>query len=165
MARATKSGLGVGGIRHGDLIVAALVAANPFGQIFDPSRNAIVAGPRLADESYADTVSLMADSADRRQDLVGANTTLAVVATNARLSKAGCKKVAQMAHDGLARTIRPIHTHLDGDAIFALSAGQVEADINLVGALAADVIAAGVLNAAYSAGPAYGLPAATFAMP
>ncbi|MCP5098305.1 MAG: peptidase S58 family protein, partial [Chloroflexi bacterium] len=88
----------------------------------------------------------------------GTNTTLAIVATNVKLSKTGVTKMAQMAQDGLARTIRPAHTHFDGDTIFGLSLGEKEADLSLIGALAADVLAQAVLTAVTAAEPLHGLP-------
>jgi L-aminopeptidase/D-esterase-like protein len=88
------------------------------------------------------------------------NTTLAVVATNACLTKAGATKMAQMAHDGLARTIRPVHTMIDGDIVFALSLGDKKADAGLAGAVAADVLSEAVVRAARAAEKLHGIPAA-----
>ena len=87
------------------------------------------------------------------------NTVIGVVATNARLGKEDVNKVAQMAHDGLARTIRPAHTMLDGDTIFALATGKRKAEVNIVGAFAAEVIALAIVRAVRKAKPAGGLPA------
>ena len=81
-----------------------------------------------------------------------------MVATNALLTKEGANKVAQMAHDGLARTVRPAHTMLDGDTIFSLATGEIEADVNLVGAYAAEAFAQAILRAVHTAAPAGGLP-------
>jgi L-aminopeptidase/D-esterase-like protein len=89
----------------------------------------------------------------------GGNTVIAVVATNARLDKAQATKMAQMAHDGLARTIRPAHTMLDGDTIFALATGQKKADVSTVGAFAAEALAQAIVRAVRAAKPAGGLPA------
>ena len=88
------------------------------------------------------------------------NTVIAVVAANARFSKAEAAKMAQMAQDGLARTIRPAHTMLDGDTVFALAAGRKKADVSIVGAYAAEVLALAILRAVKAAQPAGGLPAA-----
>ena len=88
------------------------------------------------------------------------NTVIGIVATNAHLDKDEISKVAQMAQDGLARTVRPAHTMLDGDTIFALSKGEQTADVNIVGAFAAEVFAQAVLRAVYAARPAGGLPCA-----
>jgi L-aminopeptidase/D-esterase-like protein len=89
----------------------------------------------------------------------GGNTVIAVVATNARFDKAQATKVAQMAQDGLARAIRPAHTMLDGDTVFALATGQRKADVSTVGAYAAEALAQAILRAVRAAKPAGGLPA------
>jgi L-aminopeptidase/D-esterase-like protein len=81
------------------------------------------------------------------------------VATNANFNKAQATKVAQMAHDGLARVVRPAHTMLDGDTIFTLATGQKKADVSTVGAYAAEVLAQAIVNAVKAAKPAGGLPA------
>jgi L-aminopeptidase/D-esterase-like protein len=90
----------------------------------------------------------------------GGNTVIAVVATNARFNKAQTTKVAQMAQDGLARTIRPAHTMLDGDTVFALATGQRKADVSTVGAYAAEALAQAIIRAVRAAKPAGGLPSA-----
>ncbi len=166
-ARATKAGLGSAAIRlAGGVIVAALAAVNAFGDVIDPQSGRILAGARhLDDGGFADTMAYLANAdslaiarlAEHRR---GQNTTLAVVATNASLSKSHMTKVAQMAHDGLARVIRPIHTMLDGDAIFALSLGEQRADVSVIGALAAEAVAQAVVNAVWAAEPLGGLPCA-----
>jgi L-aminopeptidase/D-esterase-like protein len=87
-----------------------------------------------------------------------ANTVIGAVATNAKLSKAEATKVAQMAQDGLARTIRPAHTMLDGDTFFALGTGQKKADLSIVGAFAAEVMSQAIIRAVQQAAPAGDLP-------
>jgi len=87
------------------------------------------------------------------------NTVIGVVATNARLDKEGVNKVAQMAHDGLARVVRPAHTMLDGDTIFALATGEHSADVTIVGAFAAEVFGQAILRAVRLARPVVGIPA------
>ncbi len=166
-SQATKAGLGSAGIKlDSGLIVAALVVVNAFGDVVDPRTGRIVAGARRPDgEGFADSMAYLAGAdnltiARLAKQQSGANTTLAVVATNAALTKNHTTKVAQMAHDGLARTIRPIHTMLDGDTIFALSLGDRRTDVSLIGALAADVVAQAVLNAVDAAEPLGGLPCA-----
>jgi L-aminopeptidase/D-esterase-like protein len=160
---ATKGGLGCASVQTpGGIVVAALAVANAFGEVRDPATGQIVAGPRNPEGGFFDTVQILVNVfgqtfAGPRQ---GSNTTLAVVATNAALTKSAATKVAQMGHDGLARTIYPVHTMFDGDTIFALSAGEKVADTNLVGALAADVIAQAVLAAVRAAESLGGLPAA-----
>ena len=120
MERAMKGGIGSASVRlDGGLVVAALAVANAFGHIRNPQTGGVLAGPRLEDGSLGDTVKLLPEvMANMRW---GENTTLGVVATNARLGKPQVTKIAQMAHDGLARAIEPVHTSLDGDVVFAAS--------------------------------------------
>ena len=163
MAQACKSGLGSASIAVANgVVVAALVIANPFGNICDWRTGAILAGARDPAGGFADPVAVMGGAFG--QDIARAfgesNTTLAVVATNARLDKPAITRVAQMAQDGLARAIRPIHTLIDGDVVFALSYGDLQADVNLIGALAADVLADAIAAAARAAESAPGLPSA-----
>lgn len=162
--QATKGGLGTASINvAGGIVVAALTAVNAFGHVYDPQTQQIIAGPRKPmTGGFVDSVkfaqSRIGQTATRFAS--GSNTTLAVIATNVKLDKVQVTKVAQMAHDGLARCIRPIHTGFDGDTIFALSQGDKRADLSLVGALAADVLVEAVLSAARAAESAYGVPAA-----
>ncbi|MEZ4716445.1 MAG: P1 family peptidase [Caldilineaceae bacterium] len=115
--------------------LGALVAVNAFGHVVDPDTGAIIAGARQPGGGFVDTVAAAQSWVGRTlAQLRRTNTTLAVVATNARLDKAGATKVAWMAQDGLACAIRPAHTHFDGDTVFALSTGDVQADLSLVGA-------------------------------
>jgi L-aminopeptidase/D-esterase-like protein len=93
-------------------------------------------------------------------DFPTSNTVIGVVATNATLTKEQTNKVAQMAQDGLARTVRPAHTMFDGDTIFALSTGAIKGDVNIVGAFAAEALAQAILRAARTARPIAGLPSA-----
>lgn len=160
VGRAMKAGAGTAAIRAGDLVVAALVVVNAVGDIVDPRTGEVIAGARSEDgKSLVDVRSLL------RQGLVGRagaleNTTLGVVATNAELTKTQAKRVAQVAHDGLARTIVPVHTPADGDALFVLATGEVaDADLLTVGELAAEAVAAAVLRAARQAAGLPGLPA------
>jgi len=163
-AQATKTGLGSASRVVGDdIVISALVAVNAFGDVYDPKKQQIIAGARHPQGGFADSLKVLEHgvSASNMADVAAiSNTTLAVVATNVALTKAEATKMAQMAQDGLARTIRPIHTHFDGDTIFALSYGNKQADINLVGALAAEVLAEAVINAAMFAEPLHGLPSA-----
>jgi L-aminopeptidase/D-esterase-like protein len=159
--RAMKSGLGSAAVRlSGGLIVGALVAVNPFGDVVDPRNGEILAGAREPDsDAFANTLTVMKRSPSRGKADVTSNTVIGVVATNALLSKEQAGKVAQMAQDGIARTVRPAHTMFDGDTLFAVSTGQVAADVNLVGAVAAEVIAETVLRAVQTADGVGGLPA------
>jgi L-aminopeptidase/D-esterase-like protein len=171
MKQAMKSGLGSSSLEvKGGIVVGALVAVNTFGDVVDPASGRIVAGARSQHKPirtgspgfFADTLQVMKARAGRSgsEHSVNENTLIRVVATNVALDKVQANKVAQMAHDGLARTIRPAHTMLDGDTIFALSTGRRKADVNLVGALAAEVLAQAILRAVRAAQPAGGLPTA-----
>jgi len=162
--RAMKGGIGSAAIRMPDgLIVAALVAVNAAGDIIDPASGKVVAGVRTPDgKSLADARALLTSGALRQPARIGENTTLAVVATNATLTKTQATKVAEMAHDGFARAIYPSHTMGDGDTIFALAAGTLtgSADVSRVGALAAQVVADAIVRAARQATGIPGYPAA-----
>ena len=144
--QASPTGLGSVALElAGGLVVAAIMAVNPFGDVVDEAGR-ILAGARAPDSRFADTLAVMRGAARPDIDDPGA-TVIGVVATNARLDKEQINKVAQMAHDGLARAIRPAHTMFDGDTIFALATGEVVADVNLVGAFAAEVTAEAIRRA------------------
>ncbi|WP_312108442.1 P1 family peptidase [Brevibacillus reuszeri] len=157
-ANAMKSGLGSASITlPNGLVVGALVAVNAVGHVMEPENGQILAGPRDDEGNIKDSVEVM--KAHTFSPIPpGTNTTIAVVASNATLTKAEAKKVAQMAHDGLARTIRPIHTMFDGDTIFAVATGGIETSVDLIGTLSADVLAEAVIQAVKSAKAAGGLP-------
>ncbi len=160
--RAMKAGIGSAArVLPSGLIVAALVAVNAVGDVIDPNTGAVVAGARTADgRGLADVRdALRRGLIGERSD--GQNTTLAVVATNARLDKAQVNKIAQMAHDGFARAIYPVHTPSDGDAIFSLATGEYEgpAGVLLIGALVADVVAEAIVRAVRAAEGIPGYPA------
>jgi L-aminopeptidase/D-esterase-like protein len=169
-AGAMKSGLGTASIDiGGGIIVGAIVAVNAYGDVVDPQTGQIVAGARTvkagpltlgAPGYFADTLATMKTFAGRMIEgfAMRSNTVIGVVATNAKLTKPEANKMAQMAQDGLARTIRPAHTMLDGDTIFALATGQKNADVSLVGAFAAEVFAEACLRAVRAAASAGGLP-------
>ena len=162
--QAMKAGIGSASLDLGSgVVVAALAAVNAFGDIIDPTSGKIIAGARLPGETFsgfADTLQLFRALIGKKglQFGRGENTVIGVVATNARLSKDHVNKVAQMAHDGLARTVRPAHTMLDGDTIFALATGEHEVDVNVIGAYAAEAFALAVLRAVHAAEPLGGLP-------
>jgi len=171
MGQAMKSGIGTASLDiGGGLIVGAIVAVNAFGDVVDPNSNEILAGTRsttlgplkLGTSGYfADTLNSLTTLPGRTVMKLAArsNTVIGVVASNARFDKAATCKVAQMAQDGLARCIRPAHTMMDGDTIFALSTGKKQADISTVGAWAAEVLVLAILNAIRAAQPSGGLPA------
>ena len=155
--RAMKGGIGTALIELPDgLQVAALMAVNAVGDIYDPTTGALVAGVRSADgRRVVGAHALLREPAPDPPG--GENTTIGVVATNARLDKAQLGVVARMAHDGLARAVRPAHTPVDGDTIFALATGSLEgpAELLRIGALAADVTAEAIVRGVRAAS---GLP-------
>ena len=172
LAGAMKSGIGTTSLEIGSGVkVGAIAAVNVFGDVIDPETGQIIAGARVVQKGpvkigkgpyFADTLCVM-------ESLIGRtvlgfmsreNTAIGIVATNAKLNKEQINKVAQMAQDGLARTVCPAHTMLDGDTIFALATGEKKADVNIVGAFAAEVFAQAVLRAVRTAKPAAGLPCA-----
>jgi L-aminopeptidase/D-esterase-like protein len=162
--RAMKSGIGTAAVTTGQgLVVAALVAANPYGSIVDPSTGRVVSGARTADGKAMVPVSELSRLLQQSATGTPENTVLGVITTNARLSKAQARKVAQMAHDGVARAVYPAHTPADGDTIFTLATGRFEgkADVMLVGALGAEVMADAILRAARTASGIAGYPSAT----
>ncbi len=147
-----KGGLGTMVIDLGDsLFVGALFAVNCFGDVIDPDSGQILAGARkLPENQFVDTMQVL------KRGVSGfswqGNTVIGVVATNATLTKETANKLAQMGHDGVARTIRPAHTMYDGDTIFALATGQHPvSDVNLIGAYAAEAVAQAIVNAIQSA--------------
>ena len=160
MKRAMKGGIGSFSVAlAGGATVAALVAVNAFGDVRDPATGKIVAGARRApgDAAFADTEAQMKRGA-ARGGIPGANTTLAVVATDARLTKTGAAKLAQLAGLGMARTIYPVNTMFDGDVVFALSLGERAADVNTLGIAAAEAVAEAVLRAVRTAPTLGGIP-------
>jgi L-aminopeptidase/D-esterase-like protein len=160
--RAMKSGVGSAAITMTDgLVVAALVVANPLGDVIDPATGKIVAGVRAANgPGFADARVLVRSGAPR-PGRGGGNSTIGVVATNARLSKAQATYLAQLTDDGYARAIWPVHTMVDGDTVFAVATGTKPGDPDLIslGALAADVMATAVVRAATQATGLPNLPA------
>ena len=161
MAACMKSGMGSCAIQLGELKIGAVVALNAFGDVFDWRTGKQIAG-LLSEDGTAlrSTTEAMAASIQTVENRFVGNTTLAVVATNAVFEKAALCKIAGMGHDGLARTIRPVHTSVDGDSVYAVSVGSVRADQELVGTLAAEMVSEAVVRAVRSAESAYGYPAA-----
>jgi L-aminopeptidase/D-esterase-like protein len=160
-ARAMKAGLGSAAISlGGGLLVGALVVANPFGDVVDPATGEILAGTRkLHSAEMANTLDVMRGLVGKAALRFASSTVIGVVATNARLTKEEANKVAQMAQDGIARTVRPAHTLFDGDTLFALATGNRRADVNLVGAYAAEAVAQAIVRGVRAAEGAGGLPA------
>jgi len=170
MGLAMKAGLGTASISiGGGIVVGALVAVNGWGDVIDPQTGQIIAGLRSGKagllrvgkkDYFADTLSMMKSPTGRGLLALAAraNTVIGVVATNAGLTKAGATKVAQMAQNGIGRTIRPAHTMLDGDVIFALATGTRKVDVSTIGAFAAEAMAEAVVRAVISAKSAGGVP-------
>jgi L-aminopeptidase/D-esterase-like protein len=168
-----KSGIGTASVDlGGGVVVGALMAVNAFGDVVENGKT--IAGVRSAELGpvhigapgyFADTLAVMRNLVGKAIMALAArgNTVIGVVATNARLDKEETNKVAQMAHDGLARVIRPAHTMLDGDTIFALATGEKAVDVNIVGAYAAEVAAQAILSGVRAADGVPGWPAAQHA--
>ncbi|MEE8160483.1 MAG: P1 family peptidase [Acidobacteriota bacterium] len=159
--RAMKAGLGSAALRVDRLTVAALVAVNAVGDVVDPESGQILAGARSKDgKSFVDLAKIL-----RTTTLTGSpnsleNTTLGVVATNAAFDKPAMHKIAEMSHDGLARTIHPVHLPFDGDTIFSISTGEEKGcDLGQVGALAAQLISQAVIRSVLQARGIPGYPA------
>jgi L-aminopeptidase/D-esterase-like protein len=144
MQNAMKLGVGSACVEIVEgLFVGAIAVVNALGDVIDPRTGTIIAGAR-SEDGFADTLSVMRQF-QAKSATSTSNAVIGVVATNAKLSKEEANKVAQMAQDGLARTIRPAHTMYDGDTIFALSTGDVKADVNLIGAFAAEMFAEAIV--------------------
>ena len=167
-ALAMKSGVGSASIDLGNgIVVGAIVAVNAWGDVIEDGK--IIAGLRSGrlgpvrvggGEYFADTLKMMRTLAGRNvmRLATSTNTAIGVVATNAALTKVEATKVAQMAHDGLARVIRPAHTMLDGDTIFALSTGSKKSDVTTIGSFAAEAMARAIIRAVKMSAPSGGLP-------
>jgi L-aminopeptidase/D-esterase-like protein len=148
--RCMKGGIGNASVRVGPWVVGALVACNAVGDVIDPSTGQILAGARTANGlQLLDTQRAFLQGERGKRPLPGTNTTIGVVATNATLTKAQAKRMAMSAHDGLARSIRPAHTTLDGDTLFAMATGidTGPADLMLLTVMAAEATALATLDA------------------
>ena len=156
-----KTGIGSYAVQLGELKIGAIVVLNALGDVFDWKTGRQVAGLLTEDRTaLRSTSDLMKASTQVVENKFTGNTTLAVVMTNAYFEKAQLCKIAGMAHDGYARSIRPVHTSADGDSIYAVSLGNVQADQDLIGSLAAEVVSEAILRAVTQAESAYGYPAA-----
>lgn len=147
MERASNSGLGIFAVRLGELEVAAIVAVNALGDVFDPSSGKQIAGLRSEDgNGFVQSKNELYKIA-KRTDLFSGNTTIGAVITNGNFSKAEMNKIASMTRNAYARCINPVGTLADGDTIYAASVGGVDADINVAGTLAAEVMEKAIVNA------------------
>ena len=161
MENIMKSGLGTYAVQCGDLKIGAVVAVNSLGDIFDVDTGEEIAGMLAEDGKTFDPVSAaMWDSVLVDKNVFTGNTTISFLITNADLTKDQCNKLADMAHDGYARAIKPVHTSADGDTIFFLSKGDVKINQDALGDLGAYVMAKAIGNAVRSAETAYGFKAA-----
>ena len=151
---AMKGGIGHASVQVGPWVVAAMIACNAVGDVVDPATGRVLAGARNADgQSLRDTQAALLAGETVRRVMPGTNTTIGVVATNATLTKAQAQRLAVSAHDGLARSIRPVHTTLDGDTLFALSTCAVDTppDLMLLTTLAAHATALATVDAVLQA--------------
>ena len=159
MACCMKSGIGSFAMQLGPRQVGAAVVVNAFGDIFEWQTGRKIAGLLTQDKSaFRSTLEFMQESIAVIDNRFVGNTTLGVIVTNARFEKTALCKIAGMGHNGLARSIRPVHTSCDGDSLYAVSLGDVSADQDLVGALGAEAVAEAVKRAILSAESAYGFP-------
>ena len=155
-----KSGIGSYAVQIGALKIGAIVVANALGDIYDWKTGRQIAGMlNKKKDGLRSTAEYMRQSYAVVDNKFTGNTTLGVVFTNAHFEKAQLCKIAGMAHDGYARSINPVHTSADGDSIYAVSIGDIAADQDLVGALAAEVVSEAIVRAVESAEGAYGFPA------
>ena len=159
-SRATKGGLGSARVDlDNGVVVSALVAVNAVGEIVDTVSNNVVAGIRANEVGHYDSAVDIAIGSTAKASIAGTNTTLGLIATNANLSKVQLKKVAEMAHDGMARAIRPIHTQFDGDTVFAVSmprpeveaTAEADAQLHSIGVTAAKAMELAIVDAVRSA--------------
>lgn len=154
-----KSGIGSYAVRKGDLIVGAVVAVNALGDICDYRTNEKIAGLLSEDKKgFRNTTELMYASYAPIENKFVENTTIGAIITNAVFDKSQLTKIADMAHNGYARSVKPLHTTADGDTIYALSVGKIAADLDIIGTLAADVMSEAIMVAVKSAESAYGYP-------
>ena len=168
LERCMKGGIGHASVRVGPWVVGAMVACNAVGDVIDPTTGQVLAGARTVDgKNLLDTQRALLAGERGSRPLPGTNTTIGVVATNATLTKAQAKRLAMSAHDGLARSIRPAHTTLDGDTLFALATGTETGtvDLMLLTVMAAEATALATVDAirhARGIGTGWGdVPAAT----
>lgn len=160
-ASAMKSGIGSYAVRIGELKVGAIVAVNALGDIYDWKTGKKVAGLLAADgKSFLNTEEEVYKSYEVIENKFVGNTTIGAIITNGAFTKTELCKIASMAQNGCARAIRPVHTMADGDSLYALSVGNVRADQDMTGTLAAQVVSEAILRAVKAAGSAYGFPAA-----
>jgi L-aminopeptidase/D-esterase len=157
---AMKGGVGSSVLSHDELYVGAIVAVNCAGDIYDSKVGKIIAGTRTANgKGFADSEQLVLDQYNQASDLFSGNTVIGCIITNARLTKSQATKLASMGHNGIARAVRPAHTIFDGDTIFSMCTGDIDATLTSVGILAGRAIENAIIDAVKSAESYDGLPA------
>ena len=162
METCMKTGIGSFAVQAGELKIGAVVALNALGDIFDWKTGRQIAGLLTEDRTGLRSTSDFLKASSRVvENRFAENTTLGVIITNALFDKARLCKIAGLAHDGYARSIHPVHTSVDGDSIYAVSCGDVRADQDAVGTLAAEVVCEAIKRAVFSAESAYGFPCAS----
>jgi L-aminopeptidase/D-esterase-like protein len=164
MEAAMKTGLGTASLRVGnsDIFVGAIVAVNAVGDVYDPVTASIIAGARdLKQGGFLNSIEKIKQGYGLElPPQAHTNTTIGILATNAKLDRVQITKIAQMAHDGMARAINPVHTLWDGDTLFAAATGKSDTHVNqsALGAIAAEVLATAIVRAATQATGLPGLP-------
>lgn len=154
--RAMKGGLGTFAYEVGELQVGAIVAVNALGDVVDPESGQILAGLHDGNGNFSNSELSLLEFYNQSMDVFSGNTTIGAIVTNGKLNKAQVNKLASMSHNGFARAIRPAHTIFDGDTIFTMSTGKVEADINAVAILAVRAMERAIVSAIKNAKSAYG---------
>lgn len=156
--RMMKSGIGYYAIQNGNLKIGAIVAVNALGDVVDKEKRTTLAGVLNKDKTGVDSTNrIVLENYNEGRNVFSGNTTIGCVITNAKLTKVQANKLASVSHNGYSDVIRPVHTMNDGDSVFTMSFGEVQADILAVGILAQEVIAAAINRAVLAAQPAYGL--------
>ena len=145
-AFASESGLGIATVNIGDVTVTAVVVVNACGDVYDVDSGKIIAGAKANDGTFLDTAGCVVKGNLGRL-MTGANTTVGCIMTDAKLTKPQANKLAALAHDGMARAIRPVHTDYDGDTLFALSSGKKDAQFMMIGVAAEEAVARGIMDA------------------
>ncbi|MGI8315277.1 P1 family peptidase [Halobacillus mangrovi] len=152
-----KGGVGSYAVQIGSLKIGAVIAVNSFGDVFDPAVGKLIAGVHEKKTLLNTEKVLINQLHDNETNRFSGNTTIGAILTNAALDKATANKLASISHDGLARTIRPSHTFVDGDTLFTMSTNDIEVDLNSLASLSVQVVEKAVVNAVKSAETAYGL--------
>ena len=154
-----KGGLGTYAVQVGGLKVGAIVAVNCLGDVIDPSNSNIIAGAYDREKNnFLNTEKLIINSIENPKNPFKGNTTIGIIVTNADFDKAQATKVASMAHNGYARTMRPAHTMFDGDTIFTMCTNKVKSDVTTVGMIAAQVMEKAILRGVKSAKGMFNIP-------